>query len=245
MKCISFATGNLYRFHGKINVLELIDSLGVEGIEYTYGKTFVERPINERDVNILLKQKDVSLHSPFKFFKKPETFSADETDLQKIIFDYARINAKRFVVHPENRVPRDLIQQAEREGVQFVTENMRKRHGNEKKPNHERKEFEYDLNNHRKWGLCLDVSHAYSWGPKEISKIIDSWKDRIMQVHFSVTHYTVTHFGIEKASNKFLDSIKPIKTLDVPIVIEEDMRTLDTMWIKAEIERVKKVIGAD
>jgi hypothetical protein len=56
MKILSFATGNLYRFMEKINVVEFIDSLGVNGIEYTYGKTYGERPITKSDSKILLKK---------------------------------------------------------------------------------------------------------------------------------------------------------------------------------------------
>lgn len=240
MKLLSFATGNLYRFMHELNVVEFIDSLGIKGIEYTYGKTYGERPITNKDTKILLK-KNVSLHSPFKLWKFSDRVEKDSMELELMIKDYYAIRAKRFILHPEQYPGEEKINYLIKKGINVLFENERKRHGNEKKKNHSRTAFEDILQTNKKINLCLDVSHSYSWSPKETSRIIDTWQDKIQQVHFSATHYSVSHLPVRGASKAFLASVKKVKDLNVPIVIEEDMKTRDKDWILKEINEVKKI----
>jgi hypothetical protein len=241
MKLISFATGNLYKFLNEIDTMSLIDSLGIEGIEYTYGKYYAERPITKTDKKILLKRKDISLHTPFKLLKFPENIQKDTLDFEKIIQDYKRVKAKRLVLHPDQILNKQILKLGKENNIQFITENLRKRHGNDKKKTQERFGFEKVLNEHKSFGLCLDVAHSYSWSPKETKDIVEKWEDKIMQVHFSVTHYKKEHLPLTKASKNFLNSIKCLRDLDVPIVIEEEMETMNKKWILKEIEQIKKL----
>ncbi|MFA6420115.1 MAG: hypothetical protein WCW13_04905, partial [archaeon] len=157
MKLLSCATGNFYKFLDQINVVEFINTLGVDGIEYTYGKYYEERPILKIDETILLTKKDVSMHAPFKFLRKPENYEKDVTDFKKMLADYQRVGAKRLVIHPNQIPPNELLLLGKKQGTQYITENLRKRHGNDKHKKHERFDFETILNEHKNFGLCLDV----------------------------------------------------------------------------------------
>jgi len=243
MKLLSCATGNFYKFLDKISVVEFINSLGVDGIEYTYGRHYEERPITKLDETILLTKKDVSMHVPFGFLKKQANLERDTSNFKKMLFDYQRIGAKRLVMHPTQIPPQELLLLGKRKGTQYITENLRKRHGNDKHEGHERFGFETVLNEHKDFGLCLDTAHAYSWAKNETNDIIDKWSDRIMQIHFSVTHYQTNHLGTTNASKRFLESMKCLKQLDVPIVIEEDMNTINQKIVLKEINAIKKIVG--
>jgi endonuclease IV len=162
-----------------------------------------------------------------------------------MIKDYHLIGAKRFILHPEQYPGEEKINYLLKKRVNVLFENERKRHGNEKKKNHSRTAFEDILQTNKKISLCLDVSHAYSWSPKETTRIIDTWKDKIQQVHFSATHYSVSHLPLVGASKAFINSVKKVKDLNVPIIIEEDMRTSNKQWILKEINEVKKITGAE
>ncbi len=66
MSSLCFATGNLWRFWNKIDVIDLISQLDIDGVEYTYGKFYNERIPAEKDFEILKHYKYNSVHSPFK-----------------------------------------------------------------------------------------------------------------------------------------------------------------------------------
>lgn len=243
MRLLSFATGNLYRFNRQLDVVKLIGGLGTDGIEFTYGRFFEEHPITKSTERILFSKKEVSMHVHFRFLKKPEEIQKDAADFKKIVHDYKRIGAKRLVTHPTQALTKEMLRMGKKNRIQFLTENLMKRHGNDKRKSYERLGFEDALNKHKHFGLCLDVSHAYSWSKKETQNIFEKWRDRIMEVHFSVTHYQSNHLGTLSASQNFLDSVKCLKDLDVPIVIEEDMKTKNPKFILSEINRVKKITG--
>ena len=243
MRLLSFATGNLYRYIADFNLVEFIDKLGTDGIEYTYGKSYGERIITKSDENILLKKKDISMHVPFGFMKNPINLEKDTQDFKKILLDYKRIGAKRLVLHPNQILSKELLLIGKKQGVEYITENLSKRTVEDKYKNNRRFSFETILNEHKDFGLCLDVSHSYSWSKNETKFIVDKWNDRIKQVHFSITHYNKGHLGVNSASKSFLDSVKCLHELDVPIVIEEDMLSINPIEIKKEINRVKKIVG--
>jgi len=66
-----------------------------------------------------------------------------------------------------------------------------------------------------------------------------------MRGHFSVTQYQVNHLGMQYASKNFLNSMKCLKELDVPIVIEEDMQTINKKLVTKEISKIRKLTGID
>ncbi len=242
MKKLFIATGNFYRFVDKISPVEFINSFQVEGIEYTYGKSYGERPITKKDISIMRK-KEVSLHLPFKYMIFKENKEKDVKDFYKILEDYELVKAKRIVFHPHQKIEKKLLKKAQNKGVNFVTENMRKKHWKSKRTMHKRKSFEDILNSDKKIDLCLDVAHAYTWSPKETSNIIETWEDRIKQVHLSSTKNLKDHLTLQKITKSFSKSIKPIKNLEVPVILEEDMPKIDKKFVEKEIKLAKKIIG--
>jgi endonuclease IV len=220
----------------KFDVIDVISKLDIDGIEYTYGKYYNERIPLKKDFDVLKNYSYVSIHSPFKLsldlMDKKEFFST----FKKIEKDYKKMNAKNIVVHPTQN---DFFPKKLNSKMNFVTENLNPKKGK----NRPKLGFEKILNKNKNWGLCLDVSHAYGWGIEETERIVKKWKKRIKEVHFSNNRYHIDHLSFEKVSRDFLKSIEPLKELDVPIIIEEDMRYSKISEIKKEVERVRKIIS--
>ena len=76
----------------------------------------------------------------------------------------------------------------------------------------------------------------------ETKKLIKAFEDKITQVHLSATYKRKDHQSLRIASKQFIDSIQPIKELDVPIVIEEDIRGKNHLDLVKELEYVKRII---
>ena len=56
----------------------------------------------------------------------------------------------------------------------------------------------------------------------------------------SARHKEKDHQFLNKADKQFLSSVDPIKKLNVPIVIEEEVKKINFNSIKKEIEYIKK-----
>jgi len=236
MNELCFATGNLWRLIGKKDIFEIISQLNIDGIELTLGKNFNERVLTETNQEICKKYSQNSIHSPFgyslKYISEKEVF-----DGLKILQEYSKLtNSKYVIVHPVQTFPKDYFQKA---SLDFLTENLNPKKGKDRP----RLGFEVALNNDPSIGLCLDVSHAYDWSVNETEYIVSKWKHKIKQVHFSNNRYHKDHLSFEKVGKSFIKSIEPLKDLNVPIVLEEDMEFSTVKEIKEELERVRKILG--
>jgi endonuclease IV len=218
----------------KINVLELISKLDIEGVEYTYGRVFKEREIKDSDLAFFNSLKHVSLHSPFSLSLKKIPQDEVNAGLNIILTDCKRVRAKQVVFHPGQVLPAEFFSRKE---FVFLTENMHK------KPQRDKNAFEAILNSHPDTELCLDVNHAYTWSKVECGEIVSKWRNRIAQVHFSNCYKRKRHLSFKKVSKEFLKSIEPIMDLNVPIIIEEEMQTSNLSEIKEEIKRIKDILG--
>ncbi|MFA5358045.1 MAG: hypothetical protein WC308_03955 [archaeon] len=233
MPLVCFATGNFWRFANRKDFFERIRQFGFEGIELTLGKRFGERETPVKNFKWIKKKRYVSIHSPFKMVRIVESEEELLLMFRKIKQDYASANAKSLIVHPYEMPSEKILKKI---GMNIVTENME----NRKWQN--RLSFERVLKKYPSVGLCLDVSHAYSWSPNETARIIKKWKPQIRQVHFSNCRYKKCHVGFAKVSEKFIKSIMPLKELDVPIVIEEDMRSFGIESTKKELLKIKEIL---
>ncbi len=233
MRALCFATGNLWRLIGKKDIFEIISSLDIDGVEYTYGKHYEERKPSEKDLGTLRSYKYVSIHSPFRLsldLMPKENFNSI---INLIALDYKKMNAQHIVFHPNSVLPTNLPK------MSFVTENLNPKKGK----NRPRDGFEKMLEEKTDWGLCLDASHAYDWGAEETERIVKKWKHRIKAVHFSNNRYHKDHSPCLKVSRAFLKSIEPLQDLSVPFVIEEDMPFSSVEEIREEINRVRNILG--
>jgi hypothetical protein len=236
MRALCFATGNLRQLIGKEDIFKIISSLDIDGIELTLGKDFNERKLIESEEEIFRNYKNNSIHSPFQFSLKycseEEMFNGLE-----ILKNYSkRIKSTQIITHSVQLFPKNFNEQS---GLNFLTENLNPKKGKDRP----RLGFEVALNNNPDLGLCLDASHAYDWSINETEYIVSKWKHRISQVHFSNNRYHKDHLTFEKVSRSFLKSIEPLRELNVPIVIEEDMPYSKVNDIKEELKRVRNILG--
>lgn len=234
MRKLCFATGNLWRIMGKVDVVDLISELDVDGIEYTYGRFYNERIPTEKDFDILRNYNFNSVHAPFRMSLDLMNQDEFEKIISLVAIDYKKMGAKNIVVHPTIVLPNKLP------NLDFITENLNPMKKPKLRP---RLGFEKILNKNKDWNLCLDASHAYDWGVCETERIVKKWKHQIKQVHFSNNRYHKDHLSFEKVSRDFLKSIEPLKELNVPIVIEEDMHYTKVSDIKKEIKRVRDILS--
>lgn len=236
MRAFCFATGNLWRLIGKKDIVSLISSLNIDGVEWSFGKNFDERLLIEKDIN-LLKQFDFnSVHSPFLFSKK--YFSKTElTNGLKLMENYSQLlHSKNVVIHPVQVFPENFFDTSK---LTFLSENLNPKKGKKRSKNG----FEIVLNKFPEWGLCLDVSHAYDWSVEETERIVKKWKHRIKQIHFSNNRYHKDHLPFTKVSKDFLKSIEPLRELNVPFILEEDMPFSSLNEIKQEVKRARVILG--
>ena len=90
--------------------------------------------------------------------------------------------------------------------------------------------------------MCLDTAHAYSWSKFETYKLIDAFKEKISQIHFSGSYRRKQHVSLRKVSKDFILSIQPLKYLDVPIVIEEDIEIKSYQYLRQELKYIKNLL---
>lgn len=236
-RIISFALGNVWSWTNSKNRNELIKyarKLDISGVEITFARKeeiySFKLSKSNRD---WLKQLDyVTIHAPFRLIRAAENEEEVTKQLDGILKVYKDVNAKAVIIHPRDLPSPEIL---ERYDFKVLTENLVKKSG------FSLVDLKKTLSEYPNIGLCLDVSHAYLWSKYETSKLVKAFNDRISQVHFSGTYRRKDHQSLRKASKEFLYSIKPIKDLDVPIIIEEDIQVKDLDYVKEEVEYVKKM----
>lgn len=234
MRCLCFATGNLYRLLGKQDVMDLISRLDIDGAEYTYGRFINERPIMKKDISFFRSLKYASMHSPFTLSLKKIPAEEVQRQFSTVVSDAKKIGAKNIVFHPGQVLPGKFFLGKD---FTFLTENLHE------KPLSDKNAFEEVLIAHQGAMLCLDAMHAYTWSKDECAEIVGKWRKRIAQVHLSNCYCKKRHLSFEKVSRAFIKSIEPLMDLNVPIIIEEDMRYTKLSEIRAEVKRVKGIMG--
>lgn len=236
-RIFSLSTGNFYQWvkskseydHGYYDyIIGICRKFEIDGIEifFAFNESVRKFSINEENLRWLRSLDYVTVHAPVKFPKKDE--DAAET-LERISRIYKKINAKHLIIHPVNFPRRKIL---DRFDFKVSTENLgRKRNI----PISEIKKI-VEKNN---IGLCLDVAHAYFWSKHETRKIIKTFGKRITQVHFSAAFRRKPHVSFGIAGRDFIYSARPVRNLEVPIIIEQKMETRGTDFVKSEIRRIK------
>ncbi len=234
MHTVCFSSGNIYDLiESDISAGKtILSQLKVEGIEWHYGLSMASRPIVDSDLIYLKRMKHNSIHS---IRSVPKSDIEALALFEKIQEDYNRVNARHIVFHPECLPSRKVLNSLD---MNFLIENMnglplfRSKLG-----------FEEVLKNNPDFDLCLDVAHSFFWSPRETKRIIQKWRGRIKEVHFSFARKGKDHLTSIDSTKTFIDSIKPLADLNVPVVIEEFMPKYSKESINEEVLRVREILS--
>jgi sugar phosphate isomerase/epimerase len=229
-RIFSFALGNLWTWNKnneRNDILDYVRKLGVDNVELT-AVPIESLKISEENRRWLKGLEYVSIHPFIKGVTGSDSL-VKQFDLIYSIYD--SVNAKQLIIHPGELPSKEILKMYD---MKVSTENMSpKFHIADSKLNS--LITEYDL------GLCLDVSHAYRFSGNETKKLVEIYGSRISQIHFSGTYRNKNHQSLRIVTQRFMDSIEPIKKLNVPIVIEEDIKEQNLDKVKEEIKYIKNL----
>lgn len=239
MRVISFALGSIWRWkRNRADLIRYIRKLDVDGVEVTLGfkhelVSFVSS-LSESDRDWLRSLRYVSIHAPFNLADKLQ----DEKEVigQLVLIEklYKEINAQNVIIHPDALPRPDLLDRCK---FNVSTENL------EPFKKISTKDLEMIFKKYPKIGLCLDVAHAYFFGKHETKKLVETFGDKITQIHFSGNYKLKDHRSLRKVSKDFLSSIRPIKNLTAPIAIEEDIKKESVKYLKDEVGYVRNLVS--
>jgi endonuclease IV len=237
-RTFSFALGNIWRWNESKNRNALIDyikDLDVSGVELTFAtkEDLYSFKLSKKNKAWLNTLDYVSIHAPFWLFMDAENDEEVLNQLNTITKIYNQINAKNVIIHPEPELLQTNI--LEKFKIKFSIENL------PRKNNVPFSFLKAILRKYPQIDLCLDVSHAYSWSKYETGKLIHFFQKRISQIHFSGSYRKKQHVSLRNVSENFLFSIQPIKHLDVPIVVEEDLKIKSLRYLRQELEYIKSL----
>ncbi|MBL7100776.1 MAG: TIM barrel protein [Nanoarchaeota archaeon] len=236
-RIFSLALGNIWSWTASKNRDDLIKyakKLDVSGVEITfaYKEEIYAFKLSTSNRDWLRQLDYVTIHAPFRLIRAAENEKEVIKQLDAISRIYKDINAKAVIIHPGDLPAPEILRKYD---FNILTENLAK------KSRFNLTDLRKTLSEYPNIRLCLDVSHAYLWSKYETDKLINMFKDRISQVHFSGNYRKKNHQSLRKVSNDFLESIQPIKELNVPIVIEEDIKIKSLKYLKEEVEYIKNM----
>lgn len=240
-RILCFATGCLWRLCDKKNRANLIkyaqrvEKFGIRGVELTIAKKeeLYKTKLSPEQTKWLRSLDYVSIHAPFRLLRRADNLEEVIKQLDCIDRIYRKTNARMVIIHPLDLPPKRLL---DRYDMNFSTENLpKKRHVTIPMLKKIFKEYP-------KLGLCLDVAHAYLWSRFETERLVRDFKSKITQIHLSGTYKGRDHLSLQQVTPIFLKSIKSIKELKVPIIIEEDIKNKNMQFIEKEINHIKSII---
>ncbi|MDO8524702.1 MAG: hypothetical protein Q7R99_03665 [bacterium] len=238
-RIISFALGNIWRWEDTKNRNDFIKyakNLDVDGVELTFAsrEELFAFKLSSNNEKFLKGLNYVTIHAPFDMDEK----NTEEEVIKQlnIISDiYKKVNAKNVITHPNCLPNRKILDKFD---FKVSTENLRK------KRNITISDFKKIFEKYPKIGLCVDVSHAYSWSRHETEKLIKNFSNRITQFHFSGAYRNKDHQSLRIVSKDFLSSIELLFKSKIPIIIEEDIKIKNEKFLKEEVEFIKKMFKA-
>lgn len=237
----SFALGNIWRWTTSKNRNVLVNyakKLDISGIEITFAtkEELYSFKLSNANKSWLRQLDYVSIHAPFRLVRKAKDEKEIIKQLNIISKLYNDVKAKNVIIHP-NDLPKPKILKKYKFNVSI--ENL------PKKRRVTIPKLKRIFGKYPKIKLCLDVSHAYRWSKFETGKLVQAFKRKISQIHFSGTYRNREHQSLRKVTKTFLHSIQSIKKLNVPIIVEEDIKIKNLRCIKEEIEYIKKFLNSN
>lgn len=237
-KIIGFAIGTIWSWINSDNRNKLIShakKLDINGVELTfaYKKELYKTRLSKDNISWLKSLSYVSIHAPFDLVKKAEDDTEVIKQLEVIAELSNKVKAKNVIIHPNNLPPLEILKKY---NFRISTENLPPRF------HYSVLDLEKIFKKYPKMGLCLDVAHAYLESKHQTDKLIKKFKHQISQVHFSGTYRREDHQSLQIVSKDFIYSIRNIKNLNVPIIIEQDIRTKNIKLIQEEIRYIRKLL---
>ncbi|HII29566.1 hypothetical protein COT48_04950 [Candidatus Woesearchaeota archaeon CG08_land_8_20_14_0_20_47_9] len=232
-----FALGNIWRWSKKKNtagLLRHIQKLDIAGVELTFSskELLYNFKLTADQIKWLRSLEYVSIHAPFRLVSKADNNAEVLKQLEYVSSLYKMVNARNVIIHPDE-LPQPAI--LSRYSMRFSTENLKKKRG----ANIEKLALIFDR--YQDLGFCLDVSHAYSWSRFETGDLVKRFSGKITQVHLSGTYRRRDHQSLRSVSSMFIKSIEPVISLNVPIVIEEDIDVESSKYLVEEISYIKSL----
>ncbi|MFH0740168.1 MAG: hypothetical protein V1819_03645 [bacterium] len=236
-RIISFALGNIWRWEKSKNrddFIKYAKNLDIDGVELTFAsiEELLAFKLSEENEKFLKSLSYVSIHAPFDLGEKDISEKEMMEQLGVIDSIYKKVKAKNVIIHPHCLPNRKTL---DRFNFKVSTENLRK------KRNITILDFKKIFEKYPKVGLCVDVSHAYSWSKYETKNLVKLFGDRITQFHFSGSYRNKDHQTMRKVTKEFLASIEPMFKSKAPVVIEEDIRVKSEKFLKQEVEFIKEM----
>ncbi|MDD5738921.1 MAG: TIM barrel protein [Candidatus Pacebacteria bacterium] len=240
LRIISFALGNIWRWEKSKNrdvFIKYAKKLDIDGVELTFAskEELFAFKLSLGNEKFLRGLKYVTIHAPFDFIGDNTTEKEQIKQLEVISKIYKQVNAKNVVIHPHSLPSKKILNEF---NLKFSTENLRK------KTNITIADLKRIFKEYPKLGLCLDVSHAYSWSKYETRKLTKTFGDRITQFHFSGAYRGKDHQSLRAVSKDFFSSTEVLLKSNAPIVIEEDMRIKSEKFLKQEVEFIKRMFSS-
>jgi len=236
-KMICFATGSIWRWaENRGELLSFIKKLHVQGVELTTGNIsqFYKFRMSAKDISWLREMDRVSIHAPFRMKRDARSPKEVENILEMLEKMYQKTKATLVIIHPLDLPPLEVLSNY---SMAISTENLPK---NRKITIRKLKNI---MAKYPEMGFCLDVGHAYSWDRFMVGKLVDAFRDRITQVHLHGCYRKKDHLSLRNVSKTYIKSLEPIRSLNVPLVIEEDMIFRNLAKLCEEVEYVHRVFG--
>ncbi len=239
-KHLGFATGSIWRWMKSDNRNELIDyirPLGIQAVELTIGseQELYSLQISNENISWLRERRHISIHAPdlHNSFGKQDRLIRQLKALENLAI---LINASSVVIHIEDLPPDKILKT-----LSFPISIENTGPGNYTSPQYIA-EF---LEHYPEFYLCLDLAHAALVSEREAGILISHFREKISHIHISGVCNNRDHQSLITASDLFYRSILPALNLDVPFLIEEDIKELDTVYLKQELSAAGHLISAD
>lgn len=210
------------------SLLKFVKKLDVDGVELHFrgDNGLFNFQLSSSNQAWIKNLKCVTIHAPS--FSSPV-----KNQLDKLNQIYNDVNASNIVFHPDQLPSWDLMKDYD---FNASIENLRP------KANVSVNDLLNTFKVYKDYGLCLDICHAYFYSKSETKRLINLFRNQIVEIHLSGTYKRRDHQPLLEVTDVFLESIKPVRNLKVPIIIEDNFTGKDLSFVKKEIKFIKKFL---